>query len=87
MKKPTFSKKNTNKNDGADLMSFYWNSTKGDTTIAFSTFAGHDLLEVHNLLLRERCSNGVKDEGTLVAALERLGSATNLGSTNGATCK
>ena len=51
MKKPTFSKKNTNKNDGADLMSFYWNSTKGDTTIAFSTFAGHDLLEVHNLLI------------------------------------
>ena len=29
MKKPTFSSKNANKNDEANLISFYWNSRKG----------------------------------------------------------
>ena len=33
MKRPTFSLKNANKNDEADLISFYWNSTKGDNYI------------------------------------------------------
>ena len=30
MKKPTFSSKNANKNDEANLISFYWNNRKGD---------------------------------------------------------